>query len=214
MKPVSLRKLRKQAESLYADVRKRLSRAPVALLCAAGFLGLAAILFGLHSAWKPKDANLLLKVQHNFRSADFSLYADSRLVYSTRLRGAIRKRLGLIPESVQGSLSQTVPLPSGEHTLRVRVVSDDGAQESNITGKFEANTERELLVSARHGGVTMTWTSAAAAPIPAAAPGWFERYAGALFLTIAGSIISAITGFALRELPGYLKQRAVSRNQA
>jgi hypothetical protein len=209
-----LQKVQKQAESLCADARKRLSRVPPTLLCVAGFLGLAAVLFVAHWAWKPRDASLLLKVQHNFRSADLSLYADNHLVYSTKLRGAVRKKLGLIPESLQGSVSQTVPLPSGEHALRLRIVSDDGAQESSITGKFDTNTERELLVSARHGGVSMVWAAAAASPISSSAPGWFERYAGAMFLTIAGSIISAITGFALRVLPGYLKQRAVSRHQA
>jgi hypothetical protein len=35
--------------------------------------------------------------------------------------------------------------------------------------------------------------------------GWFSQYAGSLFLTIAGSIISALAGYAIKELPARLR---------
>ena len=43
---------------------------------------------------------------------------------------------------------------------------------------------------------------------------WFAHYASALFLTIGGSIVSAITGFALRELPGHIRSRQDSAVKA
>jgi hypothetical protein len=48
--------------------------------------------------------------------------------------------------------------------------------------------------------------STASAPSPVAEhatphEGWLQRYAGSLFLSVIGSIISAITGYAIRELP-------------
>jgi hypothetical protein len=33
------------------------------------------------------------------------------------------------------------------------------------------------------------------------------HYAGAFALTLGGSIVSALTGFALRELPGHIRSR-------
>ena len=40
-----------------------------------------------------------------------------------------------------------------------------------------------------------------------AGQGWFSRYAGTLMMTVAGSIISALAGFALRELPKQMASR-------
>ena len=38
-------------------------------------------------------------------------------------------------------------------------------------------------------------------------PGWFQRYAGSLLLSIVGSIMSAFTGYAIRELPKKIAAR-------
>jgi hypothetical protein len=54
----------------------------------------------------------------------------------------------------------------------------------------------------------LSWQSGANAGQEApSTPNWFERYAGSIILSIAGSIISALTGFAIREAPGYLRAR-------
>jgi hypothetical protein len=89
----------------------------------------------------------------------------------------------------------------------VRVVSEDGpTQEDSVTGDFARNTERELSVSARHRELSLAW-QATNTTGPPSGSGWFAGYAGTLFLTIAGSIISALSGFALREVPAHIRAR-------
>src|SRR5881394_3876793 len=65
----------------------------------------AALFMGLHTAFAAKDSTLNLKVQHGFRSALLSVWIDGELAYSSKLTGTMKKKLGLIPESVQGNLS-------------------------------------------------------------------------------------------------------------
>ena len=113
--------------------------------------------------------------------------------------------MGLIPtDSVQGSLSEIIPVSSGRHNIRVRVEPEGAVtQEDAVNGSFLSNSERDLAVSARQSGLSLSWTGTTSAPVETpTSSGWLSRYAGSLFLTIAGSIISALTGFAIRELPG------------
>jgi hypothetical protein len=200
-------RLRLQASQLYERGRGLWVRIPVKARLMLGLFLFAAILMGLHTALSSADSSLHLKVQHSFRSADLSVWMDDELIYSGKLTGSMKKKFGLIPDSMQGSLSQIVPVASGTHQVRVRVVPDDGsAQEDSISGDFARNTERELTVSARRNGLALNWQATDTAA-PASGAGWFGRYAGSLLLTIAGSIISALTGFALREVPTQLRSR-------
>ncbi len=193
--------LRTQVAQLGQQGRSWLSRIPVKARWALGLFLLAALFMALHTTFFAKNASLHLRVQHDFRGADLSVWVDGDLAYSGKLQGSVKKKFGLIPESVQGSLSQIVPVSSGTHQLRVRVVADDGSsQEDSISGDFASNAERELSVLARHRGVSLAWRGNSSTP-QSSGSGWFSHYAGTLFLTIAGSIISALTGFVLKELP-------------
>src|SRR5437764_1150528 len=172
----------------------------------------AAVLMAVHTAVASSDASLHLKVQHGFRSAQLSVWVDGKLTLSTRVSGATKKRFGLIPDSVQGSVSESIPVSSGNHNVRVRLESDDGSGvEDSISGEFASHAERDLFASARRSGASLSWQRSASMTRPtfsgSPGSGWFERYAGSLFLTIAGSIISALTGYAIRELPGHLRGR-------
>jgi hypothetical protein len=192
-----------------ANLKSRLSRVPVKAWIVLGLFLLAAILMAAHSALYSQDASLHLKLQHGFRSARLSVFIDGGLAYSTHLSGSTKKRFGLIPDSVQGSLSQAIPVSSGKHAIRVRVEPDDGVPvEESTSGEFASHSERDLSASARRGGVSLNWQGTNAAESGSSgASGWFNRYAGSLFMTIAGSIISALTGYAIRELPGQLRNR-------
>ena len=96
---------------------------------------------------------------------------------------------------------------SGQHSVRVRIEPGDAAmQEDSIGGDFAHNTERDLSVSARQSGLSLSWQGTGSVPVEASSSfEWFSRYAGSLLLTIAGSIVSAIAGHALRELPNRLR---------
>jgi len=175
------------------------------------FLVAAGLMVVVHTTGSAKDSRLHLRLRHGFHSAKFSLWVDQDLAYSGKVSGAIKKRFGLIPTDwVQGSLSEIIPVRSGRHRIRVRIEPDDAAtQEDTISGSFSANKESDLSVSARQGALLLSWVGTANAPteVPTAF-GWFSRYGGSLLLTIAGSIMSALTGYAIRELPGRLRPTA------
>lgn len=200
------------------SIRSRAAGAPAKAWIVFGFFLVVAALMAVHTALSGKDSVLRLKVQHAFRSAQLTVWVDGSRVYSGRLIGSARKKFGLIPESVQGSFSETLPISSGNHQVRVRVAADDGSvQEDTIAGQFASQGQSTLSVTARRSDLSLAWTDAAP-PVSAAAearqsaavpaqPGWLERYAGTLLLTAAGSIISALTGYALKELPRQLASR-------
>ena len=204
-KPLWWRKIQVQARAL-----------PMKAWIVLGLFLVAALFMGLHTAFAAKDSTLHLKVQHGFRSALLSVWIDGDLAYSSKLTGAMKKKLGLIPESVQGNLSQTIPLPSGTRELRVRVETPDGSvQEQTITAEFVSNGERTLFVIAKRTDFSMNWQDL---PVPVAESasvlGWMARYTGTLLITAAGSIISALTGYAIRELPKQIGSRQVETPKA
>ena len=201
---------RAQAESLYRQGRERLAKVPLTVQVVVAFFLVAAFLMAIYTALGSRDATIRLKVQHGFRSAQLQVWVDDGTVYSGHLVGTAKKKYGLLPD-VQGSLSETVAVPSGSHRVKVRVTADDGTiQEDTISGDFSRNTQRTLSVSARRSDVALNWQGDVSSSAPDPAPsglGWFTRYASTLMLTAAGSIISALTGYAVRELPGHLRAR-------
>ncbi len=177
----------------------------------------AALLLAMRTAFSSKDSSLHLRLQHGFRSGQLTVLIDGHKVYSGKLTGYSKKKYGLFGDTVEGSLSQVFPVRSGIHQVLVRVEPGDGTiQEDSITGVFAAKVERNLAVSARRSGLALSWQGeSAAAPssvsaVPEENQSWLSRYAGSLFLTIAGSVVSALTGLAIRELPTYLRSRQES----
>jgi len=162
----------------------------------------------IHTALAAKDASLHLKLQHSFHDAEVSVWVDGDLAFSGKITGAPKKKFGLIPtDSVRGTLSQIIPVRSGQRSVRVRIEPNDAAmQEDSISGDFAHNAERGLFVSARPSSLSLSWQGTGSAPVEASSSlAWFSRYAGSLLLTIAGSIVSALAGYVIRELPNRLR---------
>jgi hypothetical protein len=204
---------RKQALALYRKTRLWADKVPVTGWVVGGFVCFAALLMAVHTFVGARDASLRLKVQHSFRSAQLQVWVDDDLAYSGKLIGSGKKKLGFIPDSIQGTLSETFEVPSGSHKVKVRVSADDGTvQEDTINADFVRSSQRTLSVVARRSDVALNWqgSAAAIADPPPASSGWFSRYASTLLLTAAGSIISALTGYAVRELPGHIRARQAS----
>ncbi len=200
---------RAQSTSFYGRCRNRFARTSFTTRILLGLFGLAALMMGLHTALAPKNSSLHITVQHSFRSANISVWVDGNLAYSGTLSGLAKKKFGLIAGSLQGSLSESVPVTAGIHQVRVRVETDSGStQQSSIDGEFAANSERKLSISARPGNVALAWQGVSTvAPSVPDSSSWLARYASTLALTIGGSIVSALTGFALRELPAHFQPR-------
>jgi hypothetical protein len=202
-------------EGLWRALLRGISRIPGKALMVLGLFLLASALMALHTAITREDCSLRLKVQHGFLSAQLSVWLDDGLVYSGRLIGSrkpirSKKKVKLV-EPAEGSLSETFAVPAGAHEVRVRVAAEDGsAQENSIRGDFASHSQRTLSVVARGNDVSLNWDSEgqgkASPPSPGAEPvqvpeGWLQRYAGSLLISIIGSIVSAFTGYAIRELP-------------
>jgi hypothetical protein len=213
----SITQLRVKAGSLYQQARLGVEHVPVKARVLLGLFLVAALLMAIHTALIAKDASLHLKLQHGFRDAQLSVWVDGDLAFSGKVTGSTKKKFGLIPtDSVQGSLSQIIPVRSGQHNVRVRIEPDDAAiQDDSISGDFARNTERELLVSARRSSLSLSWQGTGSAPVETPSSfAWISRYAGSLFLTLAGSIMSALAGYAIRELPARLRSTSNSTPKA
>ena len=204
----NIAQLRAKVGLVYQHARPWAARVTVRARVVLGLFLVAALLMAVHTALTAKDARLHLKLQHGFHDAQVSLWMDGDLAFSGKITGSTKKKFGLIPtDSVQGSLSQIIPVGSGQHNVRVRIEPDDAAmQEDSISGDFGHNSERILFVSARRSSLSLSWQGTDGAPLETSSSlAWFSRYAGSLFLTVAGSIISAVAGYAIRELPARLR---------
>jgi hypothetical protein len=212
-----LAQLRAKAAFLNQQAMQWFKRVPLKARILFGLFLLAALLMAVHTALTAKDASLHLKLQHGFRSAQLSIWVDDDRAFSGKITGSTKKKFGLIPtDAQQGSLSQIIPLRSGQHNIRVRVQPDDAAlQEDSISGDFARNSERELSVTARKSGLALSWQGTSSAPAEAASSfAWLSRYASSLLLTITGSIMSALAGYAIRELPARLRSTPDSTPRA
>jgi len=208
---------RSHAVAVWQRIRAQFMRLPATARVKLGLFLLAALLMAMHTAYGGQDASLRLKVQHSLRGGQISVWVDGELAYSGSPVGNSKRRFGLIP-AVQGSLSETLPVATGTLQIKVQVVSDSGTRERTISGDFAHNEQRALSVSASRADLSLNWQpldwhslnsqpQAVGADLSSAGQGWFSRYAGTLMMTVAGSIISALAGFALRELPKQMVSR-------
>jgi hypothetical protein len=217
MTPERIAQLRAKAAQFHQQAMQWVKRVPVKARILLGLFLVAAALMAVYTALTAKDASLHLKLQHSFRSAQVSVWIDNDLAFSGKITGAAKKKFGLIPtDAQQGSLSQIIPVRSGQHNVRVRIEPEDAVmQEDSTSADFAHNSERDLSVSARHNGISLSWQGTSSAPVESTSTfAWLSRYAASLVLTIAGSIVSALAGYAIRELPGRLRSTPDSAPKA
>jgi hypothetical protein len=197
------------AVSFFRRGWQRVVRLPHRARIILGLFLFSAVFMAIYMSLTASDASLHLRLQHEFRSAQVSVWVDDSLAYSGTLTGSTKKKFGLIPtDSAQGTLTQVIPVHSGVRNIRLRIEPDNGAaQEDIVHAYFPRRTERDMVVSARRSGIAVSWQAAGKVPVESssASAEWLSRYAGSLFLTIAGSIMSAIAGYAIKELPARLR---------
>lgn len=184
--------LREKVALLY----QRAAGIPLKARIIFGLFLVAAVFLTIHTALTVKDASLHLKLQHDFRNAQVSVWVDNDLAYSGKITGSTRKKFGLIPtDAVQGNLSQIIPVRSSQHNIRLRIEPDDSTmQEDSIRGDFSSHTELNLAVSALHSGMTLSWRGSDSAPVERSANfDWLVPYVGSILLTIIGSIMCCWT---------------------
>jgi hypothetical protein len=195
---------------LEMKVLRFVQRVPAKAWIVLGLFLLVAGFMAIHTAVVTKDSSLRVKVQHTLHTAQLSIWVDDDLVYSGKLYGTAKKKLGVVWEQAQGSFSDTFPVTTGDHQVRVRVAADDGTvQEDAVRGNFVRENQLTLSATAHHDQLSMGWQGAAIPAPGSSGPGgsWVARYAGSLLITLAGSIASAVVGYVLREVAGRIVAR-------
>jgi hypothetical protein len=180
-----------------------------------GFVGVTAaavfvIAFLPHLAGG--SASLKVQMQHSFRSAQVSVWVDGDLACSEHLTGSQRRRFGLLPAGIGGNFSRLVQVSSGRHVVKVRVTSDEGYDNTgSITGDFPADSEISLQVRPRSSGdLDLNWQGMSTMPDDSG-PAWYVKYAGSLLMTAAGSLVSALMAYVVRELPNLLRRTSTPK---
>ena len=82
------------------------------------------------------DANLRIDVEHPFSSGKVSLWVDGKLKYTEALHGESKKKL-IVFRKMEGHTFDKIQVPSGKHSLRVRVQSTE--QYYDLTSTIAAN---------------------------------------------------------------------------
>ena len=97
---------------------------------------------------RPANAALDLEIEHPFTDARASLWLDSRLVYTQRLRPDPKSSL-LVFRKTEGHESHKLELKAGKHQIKVRVQSQSTAydQSRTLAVNLAPRSERTLLVS-------------------------------------------------------------------
>src|SRR6266404_2190760 len=169
-----------RAVPCYRRAWQQVVRMPHRARIILGLFLISAVIMAIYMALTAADASLHLRLQHDFHSAQVSVWVDDTLAYSGRLTGSTKKKFGLIPtDSAQGTLTQVIPVHSGVRNIRLRIEPDSAAaQEDIIHAYFSRHAERDLVVSARRSGISVSWQGASKVPVEtsSASTDWLSRY--------------------------------------
>jgi len=94
------------------------------------------------------DSTLQLAVQHQFKEGTLSVWIDDKLALTCPLHGGTQKRLVLF-NGVRGTDSETLQVPAGKHTIRLRAKSSDQSINLSraISAEFVGGGDRTLQVT-------------------------------------------------------------------
>lgn len=106
------------------------------------------------------SSNVEVLVQHQFKQATLTIWVDDKQVVSRQLHGGMQRHM-VVFNGIHGADSETVKVPAGTHTLRLRAVSSDYTVDlsKTITAEFIGGADRTLQVTfERHNtDMHLTW---------------------------------------------------------
>ena len=180
-----------------------------------GFVGVtAAAIFVIALAAHVGNSGAMLRVQmqHSFRSAQVSVWVDGSLACSEHITGSERRRFGLLPAGIGGTFSRLLQVSAGRHTVKVRVTSDEGYDNTgSITGDFPEESQVNLQVSPRRSGdLGMNWQGMSTMTADST-PAWYVKYTSSLLMTAVGSLVSALMAYVVKELPNLLRRTSTPK---
>ena len=105
---------------------------------------------------RPADSTLQVEVEHHFKSANVAIWVDDRLALTHELESRKKRLVVFGGKSELQTIS--VKLPSGQHTIGVRVESGgDYSLSQTIPGEFAKNVPRTLHVKCERQKLLLTW---------------------------------------------------------
>jgi serine/threonine protein kinase len=101
-------------------------------------------------------ATLELAILHQFKEATFSIWIDDRLALTRSLHGGTQKHL-VVFNGVRGAESESVEVPAGIHTLRLRAQTPDQSIDisKTISAEFVGGDVKNLQVTFDRHNSTM-----------------------------------------------------------
>ncbi len=95
-----------------------------------------------------QTSTLDVEVSHHFSDGKISVWIDGVMKYSHPLRTETKKRL-LVFHRSQGTESEKLPIPAGQHRIDVRaqVRPDASEQRRDVSGVFPSGSVKTLLIS-------------------------------------------------------------------
>lgn len=104
--------------------------------------------------------NLDLAVQHQFKDATLFVWVDDQLALTRPLHGGTQKRMVVFTD-IRGVDSETLKIPAGKHTLRIKALSSDETIDlsKTLSAEFIAGSDRSLQVTFEKHNTAMrlTW---------------------------------------------------------
>lgn len=145
---VALAPPRKGLAPLWFRTAEVVRRLPRGVQLGVGIGILLLLLLAVLMGGTARQATLQVNVQHSFRQAELSVWVGDDLLYMGKLEGVVKKRLKIL-EDVEGSFSETVQVPAGNHIVRVRVRSPSEGfdQTKEIRGEFIQDGQKVLQIS-------------------------------------------------------------------
>jgi len=167
----------------------------------AVFCGLLVLLpLAVYSYLSNGRGDLNLLCRHNLQSAQLTVSVDGKISFSDQSSGTVKKRFGFLDKKVEGTLSKTLSVPLGKHTVRISLKSpsEQFDQTRQIAVNVVSGKESTVTITAQRGDLSLAYdgppTFSNAVSIPEGSSAIWS-----ILVTAIGAVGSAAIGFMVQE---------------
>ncbi len=188
------------ADRAAATWKRAVERIPpkARLSALVGFLVLIAL--AVYISLTRGSATLHLVCRHNLRTAELSVSVDGRLRYTEQISGSAKKHFGIFAKRVEGTFSESLGVPSGNHVVEVHLRSapERFDQTKRVGVNLLPGKEATVLIATQRSGMSLVYQGP---PVGTAVDAGSD-YSGSLrsiLVMVLGSAASAGVGFIVQE---------------
>jgi hypothetical protein len=161
---------------------------------------LVLIPLAIYSYLSTGQGDLNLICRHNLQSADLAVTVDGELAFSDQVSGTVKRRFGFLDKKVEGTLSKSLSIPLGRHTVRVSLKSSPERfdQTKQIVVNLVSGREATIMISAQRGDLSLAYEGA---PVASDKDGSAASSSAiwSILMTAMGAVASAAIGFIVQE---------------